>query len=98
MKEFYQKESNKNSLEEIIKKSIEVLNSNTEKSKLEKVIRDGYCDTFINIDWSQVRLNRTAFINKALSEGKRLVDGLGEETLTSSQKLEQFSKLRLMQK
>ena len=34
---------------------------------------------------------KQAFINKALSEGKRLVDGLGEETLTSSQKLEQFS-------
>ena len=66
MKELYQKEPNKNSLEEIIKRSIETLNSNTEKSKLEKVIRDGYCDTFINIDWSKVRLNRTAFINKAL--------------------------------
>ena len=66
MKELYQKEPNKNSLEEIIKRSIETLNSNTEKSKLEKVIRDGYCDTFISIDWSKVRLNRTAFINKAL--------------------------------
>ena len=34
---------------------------------------------------------KQAFINKALSEGKRLVVGLGEEQLTASQKLEQLS-------
>ena len=34
---------------------------------------------------------KQAFINKALSEGKRLVDGLGEETKTSAQKIETFT-------
>tara|TARA_R110002020_G_scaffold223840_3_gene433042 strand:- start:410 stop:2362 length:1953 start_codon:yes stop_codon:yes gene_type:complete len=34
---------------------------------------------------------KQAFINKALSEGKRLVEGLGEEQKTAAQKIETFS-------
>tara|TARA_Y100001963_G_scaffold122470_1_gene171761 strand:+ start:3326 stop:5050 length:1725 start_codon:yes stop_codon:yes gene_type:complete len=34
---------------------------------------------------------KQAFINKALSEGKRLVELTGEETITASQKFDQFS-------
>ena len=34
---------------------------------------------------------KQAFINEAMRQGKTLVEGIGEETLTSSQKLEKFS-------